>query len=178
MRNRVVFSNGLERRSFTYAGHKMKIGQIAGAALTVLLFGCRVASAEQCVILSDPRYKLAADAVTWSMKVKGGHRSICGVRVHLVEFESVRLVSPPQSGQVELQGWGFSYTPKDGFWGEDSFALEVSGNLKKLRGSSTIHIVVSVVGGDLPEIITGSIDSGGAHKPVRPVKPESVGRGP
>jgi hypothetical protein len=160
------------------AGHKMKIGPIAGAALTVLLFGCRAASAEQCIILSDPRYNLAADAVTWSMKVKGGHRSICGVRRHFVEFENVTLVSPPQSGQIVLQGWGFSYTPKDGFWGEDSFALEVSGNLKNVRGSSTIHIVVSVVGGDLPDTITGSIDSSSARKPARARTSETSGRGP
>jgi hypothetical protein len=131
--------------SFSCGGMKMKIRQVA-TALTVLLFGCQAASAEQCAIVSGPRYNLAADAVTWSMRVKSGHRSICGVRVHLVEFESVTLVSPPQSGQVVLQGWGFSYTPKDDFQRKDSFALEVSGNLRKVRGSSIIHISVSVVG--------------------------------
>jgi hypothetical protein len=169
------WKSALEHRSFSCAGHKMKIGPIAGTALTALLFGCKAASAEQCLILSDPRYNLAADAVTWSIKVKGGHRSICGVRRHFVEFE----VSPPQSGQVVLQGWGFSYTPQDGFGGEDSFALEVSGNLKNVRGSSTIHIVVSVVGGDLPDTIIGSIDSSSsARKPTRARPSETSRRGP
>jgi hypothetical protein len=85
------------------------------------------------------------------MKVKSGHRSICGLRFRRIEFESVTLISPPQSGQVVLQGWGFSYTPKDVFQGEDSFALEVSGEIRKMRGTSTIHISVSVVGSELPE---------------------------
>jgi hypothetical protein len=132
-------------------GLNMRIGQIAGAALAVLLFGCRAASAEQCFI-SAPRYFLVADAVTWSMKVKSGHRAICGLRFRHVEFESVTLISPPQSGEVVLRGWGFSYTPKDDFQGEDSFALEVSGEIRKLRGTSTIHVSVSVVGSELPQV--------------------------
>jgi hypothetical protein len=129
----------------------MKMRQIAGAVLTVLLFGCRAAFGEGCVI-KGPRYILAADAVSWSMKIESGHRCIRGIRFANVEFEGVTLISPPQSGQVVLQGWGFTYTPKDDFRGEDSFALEVSGKIRKIRGTSTIHILVSVVGTELPVV--------------------------
>jgi hypothetical protein len=130
----------------------VKIRQIAAAVLTVLLIGCRAASAERCLMVSGPRYHLVADAVNWSMTTISGHRCLRGVRYADVEFESVTLISPPRSGQVVLQGWGFTYTPKDDFRGEDSFALEVSGKIKKIRGSSTIHVVVSVVGSKLPQV--------------------------
>jgi Bacterial Ig domain len=62
---------------------------------------------------------------------------------------SFSLISPPRSGQVVLQGWGFTYTPKDGFRGEDSFDVEVSRKIRKIRGTSTIHVSVSVVGAEL-----------------------------
>ena len=136
-------------RSFSCAGHKMKIGDIAGAVFIVVLFGCRAASAERCAMITGPRYNLVADTVTWSMKTESDHRCLRGFRYANVEFERVTLISPPRSGQVVLQGWGFTYTPKDGFRGEDSFDVEVSGKIRKIRGTSTIHVSVSVVGAEL-----------------------------
>jgi Bacterial Ig domain len=125
----------------------MNMRQIVGAFLTALLFGCRAAFAEGCVI-KGPRYILAADAVSWSMKIESGHHCIRGIRFANVEFEGVTLISQPQFGQIVLQGSGFTYTPKDDFRGEDSFALRVSGKIRKIRGASTIHILVSIVGPD------------------------------
>jgi hypothetical protein len=56
------------------------------------------------------------------------------------------LVSPPRSGRVVLQGSAFTYVPRNDFQGEDSFDLEVAGQIQKVQGASTIHIVVSVRG--------------------------------
>jgi hypothetical protein len=131
--------------------YKMKIRKIVATTAVILLFGCRAASAERCVILSGPRYNLVADAISWSMRIASGHHCVRGVRFANVEFESVTLISSPQSGQVVLQGWGFTYTAQADFRGEDSFALEVSGRIKKVRGTSTIQILVSVVGNELPD---------------------------
>jgi hypothetical protein len=132
-------------------GHNMSIERIAGATLTVLLLGCHAASAEPCVVTSRPIYNLVADTVTWSMKVGSGHRCLRGVRYAKAQIERLTLVSPPQSGQVVLQGFGFTYTPKNDFQGDDSFDVEVLGQVQKMWGISTIHILVSV-GAELPQV--------------------------
>jgi hypothetical protein len=129
----------------------MKIRQIARGAFILLLFGCRAESAERCVMITGPRYNLVADNVTWSMKTETGYRCLRGFRYANVGFEGVTLISPPRSGWVVLQGWGLIYTPKDDFLGEDSFDVEVSGKIRKIRGTSTIHVFVSVVGAQSPQ---------------------------
>jgi hypothetical protein len=56
----------------------------------------------------------------------------------------VSLTTPPKSGNVQLVGPGFRYTANPGFHGEDSFIVEVLGLAGKVRGTSTIHVAVSV----------------------------------
>jgi hypothetical protein len=121
----------------------MKTGRIAGAAL-VVLFGCRAASAEPCVITNRQIYNLLADTVNWSMRVGNGENCRYGTRYAKVQFERMTLVSLPRSGRVVLQGSAFTYVPKKDFPGDDSFDLEIAGQIQKVRGASTIHIVVSV----------------------------------
>jgi len=115
----------------------------AGALLVVLL-GCGAARAERCVT-AGPRYNLVADVVPWSMRVESGHRCIRGVRYGNVEFENLTLILPPHSGEVALLGWGFTYTADEGFQGQDQFVIGVSGKIKKMHGTSTIRVFVSVV---------------------------------
>jgi hypothetical protein len=52
---------------------KGSLASVRPIAVGVLLplLGCRVATAERCLI-SGPRYNLTADVVTWSMKVESG----------------------------------------------------------------------------------------------------------
>jgi hypothetical protein len=121
----------------------MKTGRIPGAALMVLL-GCRGAFAEPCVITNRQIYNLVADTVNWSMKVENDQKCRYGIRYAKVQFESMTLLSPPRSGQVVLQGSAFTYEPKKDFQGDDSFDLKVAGQIQKVRGVSTIHVVVSV----------------------------------
>src|ERR1700694_2826221 len=114
--------------------------------------GLRAASASSCVV-SGPRYKLMAAAVGWSMRIGSGQSCMRDLRLNTalsvspnVVIEDVKLISPPQSGQVTMQGSGFSYTAKSDFQGEDSFTVLVSGSINRIPGVSTIRIVVSVVG--------------------------------
>jgi hypothetical protein len=113
--------------------------------LVFLLLGGRAASAQSCIV-DGPRYNLIEDTVGWSIKVASGRSCVLGVRFANVKIESVKLDSPPQSGQIALQGPGFKYSAKADFVGEDSFALAVNGAINNQRGSSTIHVSVSVVG--------------------------------
>jgi hypothetical protein len=121
----------------------MKTAQIAGAAL-VVLFGCRGALAEPCVIINRQIYNLVADTVNWSTRIGDSRNCRYGIRYAKVQLERMTLVSPPRSGHVVLQGSAFTYVPKKDFQGDDSFDLEVAGQIQKVRGTSTIHVVVSV----------------------------------
>jgi hypothetical protein len=110
----------------------MKTGQIAGAAL-VVLFGCRGAFAEPCVITNRQPYNLVADTVNWSMRVGNGQNCRYGIRYAKVQLEKMTLISPPRSGQVVLQGSAFTYVPKKDFQGDDSFDLEVESDPEGTR---------------------------------------------
>jgi hypothetical protein len=116
------------------------------AFLTVFilwLVSGRVASAQSCLV-DAPRYNLAEDTVSWSMTTASGHNCIRGVRFSNVQFESLKLTSPPQFGEVVLHGSGFIYSPKADFHGQDSFSMTVLGAVNGKRGSSTIQVAVSV----------------------------------
>jgi len=73
----------------------------------------------------------------------GGKNGVCGV----VNITTIDLISPPQSGQVTvLDHVAFTYMAKLDFQGQDSFSLQVSAAIKKVNGTSTIRIVVSIIG--------------------------------
>lgn len=108
-----------------------------------LSLGISAAYATECVV-SGPRYRLNSDVVNWSIKIGSGQSCIRGLRFNNVAFESLKLVSPPLSGQVTLRGPSFIYSAKPEYEGEDFFIVAVSGTINKSRGSSTIRITVSV----------------------------------
>ena len=117
--------------------------------LTILLVflsaESRAAPPSTCVV-NSPHYLLTSDNVDWSIKTRSGQTCVRGLRFGGVVIETVKLISPPQSGNVRLLGPGFSYTAKPDFSGEDLFTVEVSGTINKVRGTSTIRVVVSVSG--------------------------------
>jgi hypothetical protein len=78
------------------------------------------------------------------MTMASGHNCIRGVRFSNIQFESLKLTSLPQFGEVVLHGSGFIYSPKADFHGQDSFSITVLGAVNGKRGSSTIHVTVSV----------------------------------
>jgi hypothetical protein len=123
---------------------KMRLCQVAYIALLANVSLGLQAGSHPCV-LSGPRYQLVADTVNWSMKIGTGQSCIYGLRFNNVMFENVRLLTPPKSGEVELQGPGFIYTASPKFEGEDSFVLVVSGSIRRMRGSSTVRISVYIV---------------------------------
>ena len=107
------------------------------------LWSVNGANAQIACRVDAPRYSLLEDTVTWSMTIANGRSCIRGVRFSNIQFESLKLVSPPQSGEVVLRGPGFIYSPKADFNGRDQFSLLVVGLVRGQRGSSTIQVNVS-----------------------------------
>jgi hypothetical protein len=102
------------------------------------------AAAQSCVVMQAPRYSLKADTVDWFIKIASGGSCVRGVRFGNVEIEPIKLLAPPKSGQVTLEGPGFRYTSRAKYIGSDSFSVAVVGRTNKQRGSSTIRVTVSV----------------------------------
>ena len=113
--------------------------------LVILSAEARAAPPSACVV-NSPHYLLMSDNVDWSIKTRSGQTCVRGLRFGGVVIETVKLLSPPQSGDVKLLGPGFSYTAKPDFHGDDSFTVVVSGTINKVRGISTIRVLVSVDG--------------------------------
>jgi hypothetical protein len=114
------------------------------SALTIaFVVGPNEVSAQTCVTQA-PRYLLTSDTVDWSIQVGSGQSCVRGLRWGNVVLQRVTLTTPPKSGNVQLVGPGFRYTANPGFHGEDSFSVEVLGFAGKVRGTSTIHVAVSV----------------------------------
>jgi hypothetical protein len=111
--------------------------------LVILSAEARAAPPSACVV-NSPHYLLMSDNVDWSIKTRSGQTCVRGLRFGGVVIETVKLLSRPQSGDVKLLGPGFSYTAKPDFQGDDSFTVVVSGTINKVRGISTIRVVVSV----------------------------------
>jgi hypothetical protein len=78
------------------------------------------------------------------MRIVSGRSCIRGLSYGPAVVDAVKLVSPPQVGQVRLFGPGFEYTAKSNFQGEDTFTLQISGTIVRSRGTSDIKVTVSV----------------------------------
>ena len=134
--------------------NKTRLWWIAFAVLVIFMSEeSRTAAAGPCVI-AGPRYRLRSDTVDWSMRIESGQNCSSDFQLNTilssspssVEIESVKLISPPRSGQVTINDTGLSYAAKTDFQGRDTFTVAVSGAINRIHGSSTIRIVVSNVG--------------------------------
>ena len=117
--------------------------------LGFLLLGAPSAWAQACSVAVH-RYDLTSDSVQWSMQIGAGQSCIGGFRVSNVSIDNVRLIAPPTSGEITLQGPGFRYRAKPNFQGQDSFSVIVSGLSKRIPGLSIIRVLISVVSASGP----------------------------
>ena len=79
------------------------------------------------------------------MQIASGATCIRGLKLGPTNITDVKLVTPPQSGQVEIKGPSFSYIAKPDFEGKDDFTLEVSGTVVRVSGASNVTVNVSIV---------------------------------
>jgi hypothetical protein len=94
--------------------------------------------------LFGPAYRFASDIVEWNMTIASGGSCVRGLRGALATLDEIKILSPPEFGQVTVAGPGFIYKPSSDFRGADSFAFLVSGKINRVSGSSTVRILVTV----------------------------------
>ena len=103
------------------------------------------ALADSCIFSASPPFQLSSDAVDWTMQIASGRSCTRGLKLGPMNISDVKLIAPPQSGQVTIKGPSFSYTAKPDFQGEDDFTLRVSGTRVRMGGVSDVKVSVSVV---------------------------------
>jgi hypothetical protein len=62
----------------------------------------------------------------------------------LMVIEDVSIASRPREGHLTIQGPSFRYQAKPEFRGTDSFVLSVRGLNRGARGSSFIHVNITL----------------------------------
>ena len=120
----------------------MWLGIISSA--TMLLFAVP-AFADSCLFSAAPPFQLSSDAVEWTMQIASGTTCTRGLKLGSTNIKDVKLIAPPQSGKVDIQGPSFSYTAKADFQGQDEFTVQVSGTVVRIAGVSDVKVTVSVV---------------------------------
>jgi len=83
--------------------------------------------------------------VEWTMMIASGRTCTQGLRLGSIIITSVKLIAPPQSGKVDIQGPSFSYAAKADFQGQDEFTIQVSGTVVRIAGASDVKVTVFVV---------------------------------
>jgi Bacterial Ig domain len=114
-------------------------------SLATLLLLAVPALADSCIFSASPPFQLSSDAVDWTMQIASGRSCTRGLKLGPMNISDVKLIAPPQSGQVTIKGPSFSYTAKPDFQGEDDFTLRVSGTRVRVGGVSDVKVSVSVV---------------------------------
>ena len=114
------------------------------SSATILLF-VMPAFADSCVFSAAPPFQFKSDSVDWSMQIASGTTCTRGLKLGPTNITEVKLIAPPQTGRVAINGPSFSYTAKPDFEGQDDFTLEVSGTMVRMTGVSAINVSVSVV---------------------------------
>jgi hypothetical protein len=124
----------------------MSVARVPSQIAVVTMLGLwrlgGVANAQTCHV-DAPRYGLREDTVSWTMTIEKGRSCVRGVRFANVQFNNLKLASPPQFGETAVQGAGFVYSPGPNYHGQDAFTLVVTGAINGKPGSSTIQIKVT-----------------------------------
>jgi hypothetical protein len=114
-----------------------------GVLMAWIVLGVHPAMAAVCVIAGPPA-TMERDNVEWTMSIASGQSCVRGLRLGTMTLDEVSIDSPAKSGEVTVQGYSFTYKAKDGFKGEDSFSVKISGANRRVRGATTISVRVTV----------------------------------
>ena len=121
---------------------KSRSVQAVFAAAVFWALGPTMAAAGDCVSHPAP-LRLESDTLQWSMIIARGDECIQGLRGKTMIFESVSLIEQPKTGRVVLQGPSFHYYAAADA-GSDSFRLLIAGSSMRMRGTSTVDVIVQV----------------------------------
>jgi hypothetical protein len=124
----------------------LKMLRLLACSLSALMLGAFAptqASASPSCLRDHKPYKLAGDAIQWSMTIKPGAECIQGLRWSFMQVFTVWVLDKPKSGELVIVGSGFRYFAKPGSSEADKFTLVVVGKNRHDEGYSTVEVSVT-----------------------------------
>jgi hypothetical protein len=91
---------------------------------------------------------MRSDTVEWQLNIRIGQSCLRPIGYRTVAHPVIKIISPPRVGNLIVQGPSFTYTAGKN---SDSFSIEVSGFANGGNGTSTIRVVVSIIGEPPPQ---------------------------
>lgn len=127
----------------TFKGGHMSIKSVvAGLCCFAGLLLARASIAGECASRPE-RFELRSDTVYWSFSIQPGGECLQGLRGRTQLLDEIKLLEPPTAGVVTTVGPSFRYQAPSSA-GNDRFTLEVTGENRRQRGTSTIIVEVTV----------------------------------
>lgn len=112
------------------------------AVVIAMTAGARSASAGDCLSGAEG-IQLRSDTVHWAFAIRPNLECIQGLRGNTMLIHEVKIVESPRAGSLTISGPAFHYhAPSTAT--EDSFKIEVSGENRRMPGTSVIVVGVSI----------------------------------
>src|SRR5262249_50089891 len=119
-------------------GHMSIKSVMAGLCAFAGLLLARTATAGECASRLE-RFELRSDTVHWAFTIQPGGECLQGLRGRTQLLDEIKLLEPPTAGVVTTVGPSFRYQAPSSA-GNDRFRLEVTGENRRQRGTSTIVV--------------------------------------
>jgi hypothetical protein len=118
-------------------------GKVFASVAVALVGFSQPASAGNCLSKLDG-FELNSDTVYWSFAIRSGSECLQGLRGRSMLIDEVKVVEPPSAGgSLIISGPAFIYrAPATA--SSDRFKLQISGENKRMRGTSEILVEVLI----------------------------------
>ncbi|ULK95964.1 hypothetical protein [Bradyrhizobium sp. I71] len=115
---------------------------IAAAALVLCASPQPAMAGGTCILRPQP-FTLKSETVRWSFKIKPGAECIQGLRWSTIMIDNIKIIEPPKSGRLVIQGPAFRYFASADAQGTDSFKIEIAGASLHVGGTSLIEVDIT-----------------------------------
>ena len=111
------------------------------AMLAIALF-TKPASAGTCLSRAEG-FELNSDTVHWTFTIRAGSDCLQGLRASTMLIDEVNILDQPIAGNLTISGPAFIYRAPPTASG-DRFRIQVIGQNRRIRGTSTIIVEILV----------------------------------
>lgn len=119
-----------------------KVAMLPAVTVVALLQVTSPASAGNCLSRAEG-FQLTSDSVHWVFAMLAGSECLQGLRGRSMLIEEVKVIESPSAGSLAISGSGFIYKAPAAE-STDHFKLRISGENRRMRGTSEIVVDVSV----------------------------------
>jgi len=117
-------------------------GRIIVAVMLAIALLSKPASAGTCLSRAEG-FELNSDTVHWTFTIRAGSDCLQGLRASTMLIDEVKILDQPIGGNLTISGPAFIYRAPPTASG-DRFRIQVIGQNRRIRGTSTIIVEILV----------------------------------